>query len=321
MAEAIDRIKDGDTPRNLNAPPGGALGIRNVIAEIIDKIIHKMYESIEITYDRMGKLLNEKIGNSEEKTNNNMNIDKDREQNTKEAWKILNEIINDDNDSDKQKTNKNDGIDNVGSKDTHKDNNKTKDKIVNSKDNKKNQEEIKTTNGNNTKDSRERQNRNLSNKNRGRECRYFINDSCRYGRICKYIHREVCRGWKRNGNCGNSKYTFDHPEPCMNHLKGTCQRRSCWYLHTLERTDPKQDMQQEKPTSMQNMQKHNEVSWKQNHNQHFWNGQNRGQEIQKKKTPEEEKTTTQQQSIDLMMGAMETLRLGLEQILLKTNKH
>lgn len=66
-----------------------------------------------------------------------MNIDKDREQNTKEAWKILKESINENNDSDKQKTNKNDVIGNVGSKDAHKDNNKTIDKTVNSKDNKK----------------------------------------------------------------------------------------------------------------------------------------------------------------------------------------
>lgn len=65
MAETIDRIKDGDTPRNLNAPPGGALGIRNVIAELINENILKNH--FEITYDRMSKLLNEKIGNSKEK--------------------------------------------------------------------------------------------------------------------------------------------------------------------------------------------------------------------------------------------------------------
>ena len=134
-------------------------------------------------------------------------------------------------------------------------------------------------------------------------------------------HRVVCRSWKRNGTCGNNKCTFDHPEPCINHLKGTCQRRSCWYLHILERTDLKRDMQQEKPTPIQKQQEHNEVSWKQYHNQNFWNGQNRGQEIQKKKTPEEEKTTTQQQPIALMMGEIETLQKGLELLLTQTQKY
>ena len=176
-------------------------------------------------------------------------------------------------------------------------------------------------NRNNNKDSRERQDRNLSIKDRGRDCRYYMNDSCRYGRLCRYTHREVCRDWKINGKCGKGKCTFDHPEQCMHHLKGTCQRRSCWYLHTLGRTDPKREMQQEKSTPIQKQQEHDEVSRKKYHVQNFWEGQNRGQEIQKKKTPEEKKATTQQQSIDLIMGAMESLKKGLELILTQTEKH
>ena len=78
-------------------------------------------------------------------------------------------------------------------------------------------------------------------------------------------------------------------------------------------------MHKEIPTIKQKQQKKDEVGRNQNHNQNFWNGQNRRQEIQKEKTPEEEKIITQQQSIHLMMGAMETLRIGQEQILLKTN--
>ena len=68
-------------------------------------------------------------------------------------------------------------------------------------------------------------------------------------------------------------------------------------------------------------QKHNEVSWNQNQNQHFWNAPNRGQGIQKEKMPDQAKIITHQQSINLMMGAMETLKMGLEQILLQTNKY
>ena len=79
-------------------------------------------------------------------------------------------------------------------------------------------------------------------------------------------------------------------------------------------------MQQEKPTPIQKQQEHNEVSWKQYHNQNFWNGQNREQEIQKKKTPEEEKTTTQQQPIALVMGAIENLAKGLELLLTQMQK-
>ena len=171
MTEAIEQINKGDTPRNLNEPlePSGALGLRIKIAKLIDEninsnpkhngksdssndklenpnnseIIMEANESIEITYDRLDKLLNEEIGKPDEKTNNKKNIDKGSEQNNKES-------IKEDNDPDKQKTNKNEGIGSAGNKD----NNKTTEKIINSKDNEKRQEEIKTMNRNNNKDSR-----------------------------------------------------------------------------------------------------------------------------------------------------------------------
>ena len=117
-----------------------------------DEIIGDANESMEITYVRLDKLLNEEIGKPDEKTNNKKNIDKGSEQNNKES-------INKDNDSDKQKTNKNTDIGSVGSKDTHKDNNIIIEKIINSKDNNKKQEENKTLNRNINKDIRERQNR------------------------------------------------------------------------------------------------------------------------------------------------------------------
>ena len=108
MAEAIKRIKGGNVPRILNSPPGGSLGMRKELAKLINETISKKTKSneksdsmndktnkfnnneivmkaegIEITYNKMDKLLNEKIGPSDEKeTNNNKNNDNDREQNT-----------------------------------------------------------------------------------------------------------------------------------------------------------------------------------------------------------------------------------------------
>ena len=156
MAEAIEIINNKGVPRNLSAPPGGALEIRNRFAKFIDENINKnpkskaksdstndkteekdSIEIIKIINHKKGKPLNEKIVNSEEKKNNNNKImDKDKTQNIKEALKILSEIINEDGDSEKQKTNKNESIGNVGSKDTHKETNKTKEQIDNSNDNK-----------------------------------------------------------------------------------------------------------------------------------------------------------------------------------------
>ena len=312
MVEAIDKINQGGVPSNLSAPIDGALAWRNGIAEFIDKRIIKnpksneksdlmidnakkpnsnetvvdANESIEMTCNRLEKLLGENIEIPKDKKYSNNVNDKNRAQNTIEAWKTLGEIMSEESDLDKQKPNKNDSISKERNKDNHKDTNKTT---------------------------------YIGNKIRGRGCRYHINDSCRYGKQCRYTHREVCSGWKRNGNCGNSKCTFDHPEPCMNHLKGSCPRRICWFLHTLERANPKPEVQQKGIIPVQKQQKHNEVGGSKNHNQNFWNGPNQGQEIQKKKM-QEEMITTQQQSIHLMMGAMETLRIGLEQILLKTNK-
>ena len=165
MTEAIEKIINGDPPRDLNAPPepSGALGMRIDIAKLIDENINtnpkhngktdspsdkeemEADESIEITCDRLDKLINEEIGKPAEKTNNKKNNDKGGEQNNKES---TNEYKN----SNKQKTNKNDGIGKAGSKDK----NKTIEKIINIKDNKERQEEIKTTNTNNNKDNRKR---------------------------------------------------------------------------------------------------------------------------------------------------------------------
>ena len=291
MTEAIELINSGDTPKNLSVPsdPNSAPGIRTWIAKLIDGNIKTnpkhnektdpssgkamgVNESIEITFDRLDKLINEEIGMTDEKTNNKKNIDKGGKQNNKGS-------INEDKDTGKHITNKNDGNGSTGSKDNNK-----------------------------------------NSKNRVRDCRYYMNGSCRHGRLCRFAHREVCRGWKINGKCGKGNCTFNHPEPCIYHLKGKCRRRSCGYLHILERIDPERQMQQEKPTPMQKQQESDKVNRKQYHNQNFWKGQNRGQDIQKKNT-HEEKTNTQQHSIDMVMGAMETLKKGLELILTQTKKH
>ena len=112
MMEAVKRINNGDIPRNLNAPqsPSGALGLRTEIAESIDEsistnpkqngksdsssdktkktnndeIIGDANESMEITCDRLDKLIIEEIGKPDKNTSNKKNNDKDSEQNNKE---------------------------------------------------------------------------------------------------------------------------------------------------------------------------------------------------------------------------------------------
>ena len=183
MADAIEKINKGNTPRNLVGPPlpNGALGMRIGIAELIDEsintnlklngksdpssdkaeepnnneIVIDANKSIEMTCKRLDNLLNEEIGNPDENNNSRKNIDKDSEQNNIGS-------NNEDKDPDEQKTSKTDGIDSTGS-------NKNIEKVLNSKDNNNKQEEIKTMNRNNNKDSRERQDRNLSSKNSGRD--------------------------------------------------------------------------------------------------------------------------------------------------------
>ena len=60
-------------------------------------------EIIEIINNKISKPLKEKRGNSVERKNNkNKNTDKDKEQNIKDALKILNEILDGDGDKKKQ---------------------------------------------------------------------------------------------------------------------------------------------------------------------------------------------------------------------------
>ena len=248
--------------------------------------------------DKLYKLANEKTSTLGKEINNN-----------EKPRKILEMIIDEENELDRQKTNKNDSSHNEGIENSE-----------NSKDRNKKQEEVKTTNGKRTKDNRDRPDRRAINKNNGQECKYFTNDLCKYGRLCRYRHTVICRRWKRNGSCGYDGCTFNHPEPCVDHLRGTCQRRSCWYLHILERTYPKRDTQQEKITSTNKQQKHKEGSEEQKQKQIFRSGPNKRQEKQKEEESEENRST-HQQSINMVMVAMETLQKGIEQILLHTTKH
>ena len=241
---------------------------------------------------------NEKISTLGKEINNN-----------EEPRKILEIIIDEEIDLDRQKNSKNGSNHNEGIE-----------RPENSKERKNKQEEIKTMNGNRTKDNSDKPDRRTINRNNGNKCKYFINELCKYGRLCRYRHTIICRNWKRNGSCGSDRCTFDHPEPCMDHLRGSCQRRSCWYLHILERTNPKRETQQEKTTSTNKQLKHKEGSKEQKQNQIFRSGPNKRQEIQKKGESEELKPT-HQQSINMVMVAMETLQKGIEQILLHTTKH
>ena len=61
-------------------------------------------EGIEITCNRLDKLINEKTGPlDKERVNNNKNNDNDRKQNTEVAWKILDNSLNEEIDLDKHK--------------------------------------------------------------------------------------------------------------------------------------------------------------------------------------------------------------------------
>ena len=316
MVKAIVSILAGNSPRELSAPEGGACKMRNELAEIIDHCVEnnidtimETEERIETNCDKLDKLSNEKTNTLGKEKTINKNNENNRKQNNEEPRKILEILIDEETDLDRQNNSKNDSNHNEGIE-----------RSENSKDRKNKQEEIKTTNGNRTKDSNDKPDIRAINRNNGQKCNYFINDLCKYGRLCRYRHTIICRNWKRNGSCGSDRCTFDHPEPCMDHLRGSCQRRSCWYLHILERTNPKRETQQEKTTSTNKQLKHKEGSKEQKQNQIFRSGPNKRQEIQKKGESEELKPT-HQQSINMVMVAMETLQKGIEQILLHTTKH
>ena len=68
---------------------------------------------------------------------------------------------------------------------------------------------------------------------------------------------------------------------------------------------------------MNKHQKHEEGSEEQKKKQIFRSGPNEGNKIQKKEESDEERSTNQQ-SINLMLVAMESLKKGLEQLLLQT---
>ena len=316
MDEAITSILKGNSPRELSAPKGGASMLRFELAQIIDhcvenniNIIMETEEGIETNGDKLDKLSNEKTSTLGKEKTINKNNENNRKQNDEEPQKILEILIDDETDLDRQKNSKNGSNHNEGIE-----------RPENSKERKNKQEEIKTMNGNRTKDNSDKPDRRTINRNNGNKCKYFINELCKYGRLCRYRHIIVCRNWKRNGSCGSDRCTFDHPEPCMDHLRGTCQRRNCWYLHILERTYPKRDTQHEKTTSMNKQPKCKEVSKEQKQNQIFRSGPNERQEIQKEEESEELRPT-HQQSINMVMVAMETLQKGIEQILLHTTKH
>merc|ERR1719186_571387 len=103
MAEAIELIKDECVPRNLSAPPFGALEMRNRLAKFIDGNINKnpkskersdskndvtedkdSIEIIEIIKDKINKPLKEKRKNSVVRKNNKNKTKEEEEKKKRE---------------------------------------------------------------------------------------------------------------------------------------------------------------------------------------------------------------------------------------------
>ena len=86
-----------------------------------------------------------------------------------------------------------------------------------------------------------------NNNNEGKEtkeCWNFNAGTCTYGNKCIYIHKEICRAWKKYGDCKSSKCQFNHPKLCFTFFEGSCNRTNCSYLHKTETSNMKGKNQQ-----------------------------------------------------------------------------
>ena len=201
-----------------------------------------------------------------------------------------------------------------------------------------NQEGLKTVDGVRSEGNEDRQKKSVSINSRVEECRYFKNDECRFGKRCRYTHKEICRNWKTNGKCGNKSCKLDHPEPCKLFLKGLCQRKGCWYLHTIERNiskqDTTQDRRQEKTNWVQNNNNnqifHQGLRWQQtpmdankyhHQSQNFWTSRNERKNTQMERAYRETHWNKQQRPLEMMLNAIDTLRVGLEQMTKGENRY
>ena len=223
MSMALYNIGKGEGIGVLNPKPEQAMDMRNLLTNLIHEEMREKKE-------------NEKGVSSEtesDKTRGDIG-NRNKEDHEDEAATILNQIINSKGGSDTHKIKETKG---TGDKNN---------KVAKNKNNEKNQEGTKPTDGRSSEGNADKQEENVSNNDGAKVCRYFRNDLCKFGNGCRYRHKELCKNWKTNGKCGSNICKLDHPEPCINHLKGSCKRRSCWYLHTTERNVQKQDMQQDR---------------------------------------------------------------------------
>ncbi|MCP4395357.1 MAG: hypothetical protein GY804_13985, partial [Alphaproteobacteria bacterium] len=71
-----------------------------------------------------------------------------------------------------------------------------------------------------------------NNNNEGKEtkeCWNFNAGTCTYGDKCIYIHKEICRAWKKYEDCKRSRCQFNHPKLCFTFFEGSCNRTNCTY--------------------------------------------------------------------------------------------
>merc|ERR1711913_61083 len=132
-------ILKGNSPRELSAPAGGARKIRNDLAEVVDHCIENnltMIENankhtnksgnidtvmetedrLETKCDKLDKLSNEKTNTLGKERTINKNNENNRKQSNEEPQKILEILIDEEIDLDRQKNSKNNSNHNEGIK-------------------------------------------------------------------------------------------------------------------------------------------------------------------------------------------------------------
>ena len=69
---------------------------------------------------------------------------------------------------------------------------------------------------------------------RKKECWYYTNKVCKFGKRCNDEHRKQCKETIENGYCYDNNCTFGHPIICSEIFKtGRCNREFCWHFHPI----------------------------------------------------------------------------------------
>ena len=157
-------------------------------------------------------------------------------------------------------------------------------------------------------------NRDSNNNNERINCWHYENRVCKFGTMCRNIHKEACKKWMEQGRCPDSRCKSIHPKKCILFSSfGHCPRTKCWYTHPTKMNIGNQQQYQNNNHQQNNTNNYmnNNGYSRQNQRQGF-QGYQRNYQNFLAHWPTPMESTNLQQTLSRLIGTVEKVNARVE---------